>query len=54
MKHLDAHSMYDWLEKGSSFYNRFYKSDYGRESSRWLLGEVLDVRQAGVEHCDRH
>ena len=40
LKNLDKTRMKDNLEKFSSFHTRYYKSDYGRQSSEWLLAQV--------------
>ncbi|KAI2467137.1 Zn-dependent exopeptidase [Annulohypoxylon bovei var. microspora] len=38
------------LEKFSSFHTRYYKSDYGRQSSEWLLKTVQDtIKEAGAD-----
>ena len=31
------------LDKFSSFHNRYYKANYGKESSAWLLTQVQDI-----------
>ena len=43
-KHMRKH-----LETFTSFHTRYYKSDYGAESSRWLLGRVNEtLAEAGA------
>ncbi|KJR84375.1 bacterial leucyl aminopeptidase [Sporothrix schenckii 1099-18] len=42
-KHLDKASLQAHLEKLTSFHTRYYKSDYGRQSSEWLLGQVKKI-----------
>ncbi len=37
---LDKAQIQAHLEKLTSFHTRYYKSDYGRQSSEWLLGQV--------------
>ncbi|TFK55290.1 Zn-dependent exopeptidase [Heliocybe sulcata] len=41
ISHLSAHDMRDNLEKLTSFFNRFYKSENGGASSHWLYLQVL-------------
>ncbi|KAK7756860.1 Leucine aminopeptidase 1 [Diatrype stigma] len=42
---LEAH-----LEKFTSFHTRYYKSDYGRQSSEWLLQTVRDtIAESGAD-----
>lgn len=49
LKKLEAKNMHDNLEKFTSFHTRYYKSDYGAESSRWLLGKVNEtLAEAGA------
>ncbi|KZT21999.1 peptidase [Neolentinus lepideus HHB14362 ss-1] len=43
ISHLSAHNMQDNLEKLTSFFNRFYKSENGAASSHWLYMQVLDI-----------
>ncbi|GAB7352051.1 hypothetical protein MBLNU459_g2560t1 [Dothideomycetes sp. NU459] len=38
--------MHSHLETFTSFHTRYYKSDYGAQSSRWLLGQVNDTLAA--------
>ncbi|OQO02505.1 Leucine aminopeptidase 1 [Cryoendolithus antarcticus] len=37
---LDKRNMYSNLEEFSGFHTRYYKSDYGRQSSEWLMEQV--------------
>lgn len=47
---LSKDEMKEHLEKFTSFHTRYYKSDYGRQSSEWLLGVVQDtIKAAGAE-----
>lgn len=49
-KALNKTNMEANLEKLTSFHTRYYNSDYGRESSDWVLGRVRDmVKAAGAE-----
>ncbi|TFK47749.1 Zn-dependent exopeptidase [Heliocybe sulcata] len=43
ISHLSAHNMQDNLEKLTSFFNRFYKSENGGASSHWVYSQVLDI-----------
>jgi len=50
LKNLSKDHMQDHLEKFSSFHTRYYKSDYGRQSSEWLLKTVQDtIEEAGAD-----
>ncbi|KAL1891831.1 Leucine aminopeptidase 1 [Sporothrix stenoceras] len=51
-KHLDKASLQAHLEKLTSFHTRYYKSDYGRQSSEWLLGQVKKIvgEAGGFKH----
>ncbi|TLS26882.1 hypothetical protein PpBr36_04867 [Pyricularia pennisetigena] len=40
LKKLSKEPMQQHLEKFTSFHTRYYKSEYGRQSSQWLLSEV--------------
>lgn len=40
LQKLETKHMHDHLEKFTSFHTRYYKSESGAESSRWLLGRV--------------
>ncbi|KAE8451678.1 Leucine aminopeptidase 1 [Mollisiaceae sp. DMI_Dod_QoI] len=42
-KELQKANMEKNLEKFSSFHTRYYKSDYGRQSSEWLLEQVQNI-----------
>lgn len=47
---LSKDLMKEHLEKFSSFHTRYYKSDYGRQSSEWLLKTVQDtIKEAGAD-----
>ncbi|PNY22468.1 Peptide hydrolase [Tolypocladium capitatum] len=49
-EHLDKSPMKTWLEKLSSFHTRYYRSDYGRQSSEWVLANVNDIiSEAGAQ-----
>ncbi|KAI5854069.1 Zn-dependent exopeptidase [Durotheca rogersii] len=43
---LDRSFLEDKLKTFSDFYNRYYRSTYGKESSDWLLGQVQAVVDA--------
>ncbi|KAI2622215.1 Zn-dependent exopeptidase [Hypomontagnella submonticulosa] len=50
LKNLSKDLMQEHLEKFSSFHTRYYKSDYGRQSSEWLLKTVRDtIKEAGAD-----
>lgn len=50
LKNLSKSNMHDNLEKFSSFHTRYYKSDYGRQSSEWLLSKIKGViKEAGAD-----
>ncbi|QIX01172.1 hypothetical protein AMS68_006689 [Peltaster fructicola] len=50
-KHLDKDRMWRFMEHFTGFHTRYYKSDYGRQSSEWLLSQVNDtLSKAGVGH----
>lgn len=40
LKSLDKDRMHEQLETFSGFHTRYYKSDFGRQSSEWLLDQV--------------
>lgn len=40
LKQLKKGNMREHLETFTGFHTRYYKSDYGRQSSEWLLGQV--------------
>ncbi|KAG6039387.1 Leucine aminopeptidase 1 [Claviceps citrina] len=47
---LDKKRMRGHLQKLTGFHTRYYNSDYGRESSEWVLGQVTDIiKRAGAE-----
>ncbi|KAM7186162.1 hypothetical protein V8F20_011500 [Naviculisporaceae sp. PSN 640] len=47
---LSKSEMKDHLTTFTSFHTRYYKSDYGRQSSEWLLKTVRDtIKDAGAE-----
>ncbi|CAK7198333.1 Leucine aminopeptidase 1 [Sporothrix eucalyptigena] len=52
IEHLDKASIQAHLEKLTSFHTRYYKSDYGRQSSEWLLGQVKKIvgESGGFKH----
>ncbi len=50
LKNLSKDLMKEHLEKFTSFHTRYYKSDYGRQSSEWLLKTVQDtIKEAGAD-----
>ena len=50
IKNLSKSNMQTNLETLSSFHTRYYKSDYGKESSEWLLKNVQTViKNAGAD-----
>ncbi len=50
LSNLSKSEMESHLEKLTSFHTRYYKSDYGRQSSEWLLGQVQDtIKAAGAD-----
>ena len=42
-KHLEKKNMQKNLEKLTSFHTRYYKSDYGLQSSDWVLSKVQEI-----------
>ena len=50
LKELKKSNMEDHLTKFTSFHTRYYKSDYGRQSSEWLLAEVQDTIKVRSSH----
>lgn len=49
-QNLSKTNMHDNLEKFSSFHTRYYKSDYGKSSSEWLLSQIQAIiRETGAE-----
>lgn len=50
LKNLTKSNMHDNLETFSSFHTRYYKSDYGKQSSEWLLQQVQNIiTESGAE-----
>ncbi|KAI5866688.1 Zn-dependent exopeptidase [Durotheca rogersii] len=50
LKNLSKDLMREHLEKFTSFHTRYYKSDYGRQSSEWLLKTVQEtIVEAGAD-----
>ena len=50
LSNLSKAEMQDHLEGLTSFHTRYYKSEYGKKSSEWLLGQVRDtILAAGAE-----
>ncbi|KAK3352581.1 hypothetical protein B0T25DRAFT_590446 [Lasiosphaeria hispida] len=50
LANLSKTEMEDHLAVFTSFHTRYYKSDYGRQSSEWLLKQVRDtIKAAGAE-----
>lgn len=50
LKNLSKSNMKENLETFTSFHTRYYKSDYGRQSSEWLLKNVQGViKEAGAD-----
>ena len=50
IKNLSKSNMQENLEKFSSFHTRYYKSDYGKQSSEWLLKRVQSIiKDAGAD-----
>lgn len=50
MSNLTKSGMREHLETFTSFHTRYYKSDYGRQSSEWLLKTVQDmIKDAGAD-----
>jgi leucyl aminopeptidase len=50
IKNLSKSNMQANLEKLSSFHTRYYKSDYGQQSSEWILSKVRSViKDAGAD-----
>ncbi|KAH7121177.1 leucine aminopeptidase 1 [Dendryphion nanum] len=51
LKQLEKKNMRKHLETFTSFHTRYYKSDYGRQSSEWLLAQVnATLNEAGKDH----
>jgi leucyl aminopeptidase len=50
LKNLSKDHLEEHLTKFTSFHTRYYKSDYGRQSSEWLLKTVRDtITDAGAD-----
>jgi leucyl aminopeptidase len=50
IKNLSKAHLRENLEKFSSFHTRFYMSDYGKQSSEWLLSKVQSIiKEAGAD-----
>ncbi|KAI9649791.1 Leucine aminopeptidase 1 [Ciborinia camelliae] len=50
LKDLDKSNMHENLKTFTSFHTRYYKSDYGRQSSEWLLKQVQTlIKDAGAD-----
>ena len=50
LKDLSKDLMEEHLEKFTSFHTRYFKSDYGRQSSEWLLDTVRKtIKEAGAD-----
>ncbi|KAI1394033.1 Zn-dependent exopeptidase [Hypoxylon trugodes] len=50
LKNLSKDLIKEHLEKFTSFHTRYYKSDYGRQSSEWLLSKVQEtIKEAGAD-----
>ncbi|POS81406.1 peptidase family M28 [Diaporthe helianthi] len=50
LKNLSKTEMHGNLEKFTSFHTRYYKSDYGKQSSEWLLKQIKDIiKEAGAK-----
>lgn len=47
LKQLDKKNMRKHLETFTGFHTRYYKSDYGRQSSDWLFDQVNETLAAG-------
>ncbi|KAK3701888.1 Leucine aminopeptidase 1 [Vermiconidia calcicola] len=43
LKNLDKDKMREHLETFTSFHTRYYKSDYGKKSSEWLLKQINET-----------
>jgi len=55
IKNLSKSNMREHLETFSSFHTRYYKSDYGRQSSEWLLKTVREtIEDAGADKYGAH
>lgn len=55
MKELSKKNMRKNLEKFTSFHTRYYKSEYGAQSSAWLLGRVNEtIAESGAAEHGAH
>jgi bacterial leucyl aminopeptidase len=57
LKKLDKNNMQSHLETFTDFHTRYYRSDYGRKSSEWLLDQVnktLTAAGAGAAYPFSH
>ena len=55
MKELSKNNMRKNLEKFTSFHTRYYKSDYGAQSSAWLYGRVNEtINKSGAADYGAH
>lgn len=55
MKELEMNNMRQNLEKFTSFHTRYYKSEYGAESSAWLYNKVNQtIHDAGADEHGVH
>ncbi|QSZ30241.1 hypothetical protein DSL72_004763 [Monilinia vaccinii-corymbosi] len=55
LKILDKSNMHENLKTFTSFHTRYYKSDYGRQSSEWLLEKVQTmIKDAGADEYGVH
>jgi len=57
LKNLDKKLMRKHLEKFTSFHTRYYRSDYGKQSSQWLFDQVnstLTEAGAGIVQFFQH
>lgn len=51
LTNLTKSNMHDNLETFSAFHTRYYKSDYGKQSSEWLLEQVQNIiKEAGADN----
>ncbi|ROT40542.1 leucyl aminopeptidase [Sodiomyces alkalinus F11] len=52
LKDLSKDNIQRRLEKFTSFHTRYYKSDYGRKSSEWLLSEINSIiKETGADEA---
>ncbi|CAD6448494.1 bdc7a2fa-2010-448a-93fc-bd0603bf3456 [Sclerotinia trifoliorum] len=55
LEDLSKSNMHKNLETFTSFHTRYYKSDYGRQSSEWLLEQVQTlIKDAGADKYGAH